>query len=436
MTPERAELTGWSQIAEYLGVSVRTAQVYEREQGLPVHRLPGQKGRVWASTDELDTWKLNTRVPSTGHEADFAAPTVPTQPTPLLAAISRRQVLLPVLASSGALLLGAAYGLARSGLLKSRPVDWRVTGNTLTVLGDNGRELWHHAFPAQMDLGIYQKLPGHSTCIFADLDGDGNLETIFLYYPLAQMTDERKIVCFNANGKIRWEFLTARTIVDSQSREWIPPYIPSAFLVISPQSGPARVVVTSVHYWSFPSQVAVLDASGKLVGEFWHRGHLTHIGVADLYGTGRPHVLLGGVNDAPEYKKATLLSFDPNNVSGGSCLPAGEPYFQGVGPGTQTTEMFFPRTPASLDQEFNRVQAIMVASRRITVLVAEGISEDSANQVIYDLDFHLDVISAFLSDPLKARYHEMEATGLIHKGAAEVEGERLRSQVAILRRSG
>ena len=59
MVTERHKLTGWEQIANYLGVSVRTAQVHEREQKLPVHRFPGPKGRVWAFADELDSWNIN-----------------------------------------------------------------------------------------------------------------------------------------------------------------------------------------------------------------------------------------------------------------------------------------------------------------------------------------------------------------------------------------
>lgn len=51
------ELNGWGEIADHLGVSVRTAQVYERDLGLPVRRRPGARGRVWALATELDVWK-------------------------------------------------------------------------------------------------------------------------------------------------------------------------------------------------------------------------------------------------------------------------------------------------------------------------------------------------------------------------------------------
>jgi hypothetical protein len=55
---DRRELHTWQQIANYLGLSVRALQNYEKTAGLPVHRLAGQtRGRVWASTNELDAWK-------------------------------------------------------------------------------------------------------------------------------------------------------------------------------------------------------------------------------------------------------------------------------------------------------------------------------------------------------------------------------------------
>lgn len=271
-------------------------------------------------------------------------------------------------------------------------------------------------------------------CVFIDLDRDGVWETLFIYYSDDQ-ADRGKLVCFSGTGKIRWEFFTKRKVVDAQSREWAPPYIPCDFAIIVSKSGSARVVFTSVHYWSFPSHTVVLDSAGKLLGEFWHRGHLNCMASADLHGDGFPQLLLGGVNDAPEYRQATLLVFDPEKLAGSSCSPAGDTYFQDLGPGTQTAEMFFPRTPVSRGQEFTRVAQIIVADGRITVLTAESILQQDVNRVIYDLDFHFNVVNAFLTDPIKARYHELEARGQIPKGSIASEGERLKKEVKIIRSS-
>ena len=50
-------LSGWKEIANYLGKGVRTVQRYERELGLPVRRPAGRPtGSVVATKMELDAW--------------------------------------------------------------------------------------------------------------------------------------------------------------------------------------------------------------------------------------------------------------------------------------------------------------------------------------------------------------------------------------------
>lgn len=49
--------SGWKEIANYLGAGVRTAQRYERELRLPIHRPAGKlRSRVTAIKTELDRW--------------------------------------------------------------------------------------------------------------------------------------------------------------------------------------------------------------------------------------------------------------------------------------------------------------------------------------------------------------------------------------------
>ena len=52
-------LSGWKEIAQYLGKGVRTVQRYERELGLPVRRPAGKStGSVVATKAELDAWVM------------------------------------------------------------------------------------------------------------------------------------------------------------------------------------------------------------------------------------------------------------------------------------------------------------------------------------------------------------------------------------------
>jgi Tol biopolymer transport system component len=50
-------LDSWKEIAAYLGRGIRTVQRWEREEGLPVHRLVhGKRGSIYAHREELADW--------------------------------------------------------------------------------------------------------------------------------------------------------------------------------------------------------------------------------------------------------------------------------------------------------------------------------------------------------------------------------------------
>ena len=54
-------LSGWKEIARYLGRGVRTVQRYEHELGLPTRRISGHRsGSVLATKSDLDSW-VNSR---------------------------------------------------------------------------------------------------------------------------------------------------------------------------------------------------------------------------------------------------------------------------------------------------------------------------------------------------------------------------------------
>ena len=59
----RQRLDSWKEIAVFFGRDERTVNRWEKELGLPVHRLPGTRGRVYAYTDELSAWQAAPRNP-------------------------------------------------------------------------------------------------------------------------------------------------------------------------------------------------------------------------------------------------------------------------------------------------------------------------------------------------------------------------------------
>src|SRR4029453_9213806 len=73
-------LDSWKEIAAYLGRGIRTVQRWEREEGLPVHRLAHEKrGSIYARREELAAWwesrRLTLAAPLTSDAID--APVTP-----------------------------------------------------------------------------------------------------------------------------------------------------------------------------------------------------------------------------------------------------------------------------------------------------------------------------------------------------------------------
>jgi Tol biopolymer transport system component len=78
LPPSESRLDSWKEIANYLGRGVRTVQRWEREEGLPVHRLAHEKrGTVYAIREELAAWwdsrRLTLAATPASDEADVPA---------------------------------------------------------------------------------------------------------------------------------------------------------------------------------------------------------------------------------------------------------------------------------------------------------------------------------------------------------------------------
>ena len=71
---ERRRLDSWKEIAAYLGRGIRTVQRWERDEGLPVHRLAhAERGSVFADPTELSAWWKSRQIVPTGSPLTAAA---------------------------------------------------------------------------------------------------------------------------------------------------------------------------------------------------------------------------------------------------------------------------------------------------------------------------------------------------------------------------
>ncbi len=410
--PESAELHGWKQIAGYLGVSIRTAQGMEKS-ALPVYRGPGVKAPVYALTREIDAWKAST--------------TRAGQPVPEGFPSRREWMRYGWIGAQAALAAGGCVTVfERFRQTDALPGSWRIQGADLVVTGEGDSPLWHYRFPEAPEDSF-----GYG--VFADFSGSGRRDTLFIYRPTRQGSTAC-LCCFDRKGSHRWTFYPGKTVADTLGRRFSPPYSVEQAVAFRPRGASIdRVASVSVHNYSFPAQLAILDGkTGKVTGEYWHRGHLNHLAAVDLDGDGEPELLAGGVNDAPEFKQATLLVFDHRRVAGATPNPQGGSYYQGIPPMAAKRTVFFPKSPLARHQDFNRVAAVDIQASRIVVAVAEGTTELQAESIVYELDYNLTVVNVLLADAAQNSLHELQRRGEIPTESSEAIAERLKRGVRVL----
>jgi eukaryotic-like serine/threonine-protein kinase len=152
-------LDSWKEIAAYLNRNVRTCWLWERELGLPVHRLDGSpKARVFAYTAELDAWRdAKGHLPANG-ETPSAASASPSGPAPSPNVIVRRSTRSWL---AVALVAGPVLAVVATALIARRDHPAPTQGVRRFALPlepgywlDGGRRPWECELPCQTGMAI------------------------------------------------------------------------------------------------------------------------------------------------------------------------------------------------------------------------------------------------------------------------------------------
>jgi len=129
---ERVELQSWKEVASFLGISVRTAQKWETDLGLPIHRLgSGPGSRVTAFSDELEEWKL--RVANETAERKTSQKDEPGKSGHLLPWLIALAVAAVLIATAIAVFVTGHSG---------PPALWSLERETFQVKDSDGSILW------------------------------------------------------------------------------------------------------------------------------------------------------------------------------------------------------------------------------------------------------------------------------------------------------
>jgi hypothetical protein len=375
-------LRSWKDISAYLGCDVRTCHRWEQKHGMPVHRAEGgeKKSPVFAYKDELDAWFKGT-FRSSGDARGQAGRARPG-----------RSYLKWLVAAAAVVVLAGGGLLLWETLLRGQPADFRIEGSVLVVLDKGGRELWRadtgmedlkpeSYYKAHFQVIDRQGDPALPAIVMKDIDGDGDAEVIFAPKRRGDQTGEGELFCYDRRGKELWRFRAGREL-RCPGKVYSPDYRVQGFHCRDlDRDGRLETLVFSYQAPDWPCQMAVLDASGRLAGEYWNAGYLFCPAYHDLDGDGREEILVGGVNN--EYKGGCLIVFDTRRIAGGS-PQSGRFACEGWGPGTQRYYVIVPYTDVSdamgvVVEGFNDV----LIQKNSTIRAIYGVS------LFYEFDFGL-----------------------------------------------
>jgi len=226
-----APLSSWKEIARFLNVDVRTCQRWERQFGLPVHRIRNaERSRVEAYPEEIAAWRktaFQTKngdsnggngIPARGPNGITGEP----RNTTGRRGFELKYALFALIPLAAAAVVLALFPLDRN------PADFRIEGPSLVILNKGGRELWRFdtKLPRLKDESFYKKaypekirhideegqfITTTPNIFIQDIDRDGRNEVLFN----PQTTDELnagKLYLFDGRGKERWIFDTKLVI--------------------------------------------------------------------------------------------------------------------------------------------------------------------------------------------------------------------------------
>lgn len=309
------------------------------------------------------------------------------------------------------------------------PQAARIDGNMLRVFDQDGNELWHKMFSEGFWNALYQD-ETRTRFWFGDLDGNGRTSMLFLYHPaIAAESHSTTLICYSEKGKEKWRWTVGRPLPELDGG---PPFFKAMDLAVFRPAGSksARILVSSYHIVYFPHQIALLDAQGKSIAEYWHSGHLDWMKLADLSQDGRPQIFATGVSNG--YRQATLVVLDVDRVEGASA-EVGRPEMQihGMPIAQERARILFPRSDVGIATMPYNAALDPAIDHGILRLSVRDLSPDTKEQFWYQFNRNFRLVDAQIGDGFR-NTHDAYYRNSRHQHALSGDEEALLKQVACL----
>ena len=285
----KTRLDSWKEIADYLGRDVRTVIRWEKDKGLPVHRIPGGKHHsVFAYREEIDAW-LNGQP---------ALPVTNALGTDLLA---RSRLVVGVGALAALLAVAGFFWL--DSVRATSVVRVTFAGSKLQAWDERDRLAWTYDLPLRVALLHPQQV--ERRVVFADLDGDGVRE-ILAAPSFVEATREAPaqgiLYCFSPRGHLLWSY-RPEAALSFAGKEYSGAWgITDLVVVPGAPADSLWVGVAHIPWW--PSFVVRIDAQGRPSRRFVNSGSIQRLNFLRV--GSRSYILAAGSNN--EYDNNGMLA--------------------------------------------------------------------------------------------------------------------------------
>lgn len=305
-----------------------------------------------------------------------------------------------------------AYVSFRLLSMHGQPRLGRLDGSALVILNTDGKELWRKTFPEGFSHEFFfgQGIANHIW--FGDLEGKGHTSVLFIYSPASRGPHSTTLICYSDRGKEEWRWTPGRELPELAGSP--ATYRANGLGVLkATEKRPPRIVVSSQHDPWWPNQIAILDAKGKTISEYWHSGALPYIALADLDGDGKEEIIAAGVANGYDHQ-ATLVVLDPDSAFGASAEIHPEFQIHGMGVAQEKLRLLFPRSDLNRALfQFNLAMDPIVEHGNLRLTVAECITPmPPACQIWYEFDKNFHLIAAYAGgDEFRSAHERFFQTG-------------------------
>jgi hypothetical protein len=403
-------LDSWKDIAAYLQRDQRTAMRWEKEGGLPVHRVPGAKRHVvFAYSHEIDAWLIGSK-PSESRpsatQAAYAAPLrgwIPRNP-PLAQAVAIAALAIGLYAMLGFLWKSSFAGALASVALK----DKKFVG-----LDRTGKDLWTYPLPEDGVVPPPGRTPGIDH--LGDLAADGHREVLIgLPRPdhAAGETRDAELFCFSETGNLLWKFDPQDTI-RFVSGDYGPPWNIERYLLYR-VGGETRIALVFTHQVWWPSILVILDAHGHELGRFVNSGDILTLTAAQS--PSGPLLLIGGVSNSNGLS-GFFAVLDGSHPTGTSPERSGSEFeCTSCSQGHPLHYFVFPRSEINILSlaSYGSVDSIRAAQSGVEVQTEEANAQDVGAAGIFEFTSEFELKKARWSDGYRQMHELFEREGKIH----------------------